>query len=133
MKPLKRHWFLMSLFVALAWMSGPAMGEFAQGSKAELRQRSEARYPELAAAKAEGKLGETSEGLVEPVKDAAVDPALQKLVDEENRDRRELYQILAKETNTDPSLVARRAATRNFERARPGEWLKRDGTWEQKK
>lgn len=128
MKLRKLTSILLGMLVTLSLCAGTALA----ADKAELQKRAEARYPQLSAAKAEGKIGETSDGQVEAVKGASLDPALQKLVDEENRDRRELYEILAKETNTDPALVARRAAARNFEKARPGEWIKRDGKWEQK-
>ena len=129
MKHLKLSSILLSVLMTLALSAGAALA----ADKAELRKRSEARYPELRAAKGEGKIGETSDGLVEAVKGASLDAKMRELVDEENADRRELYKILAKETDTDESLVARRAAARNIERAGKGEWIKRGGEWEQKR
>ena len=100
--------------------------------KNELKQRSEKRYPELQKLKAEGIIGETSDGMVEVVEGKDASAEARKLVDEENGDRRELYAILAKEGNTTAEQVARHAALRNFERARPGEFLKQNGKWHQK-
>ena len=129
MKPMKLCSILLGVLMTLALSAGAALA----ADKAELRKRSEERYPTLRAAKAEGKIGETSDGTVEPVKGVKLDGELRKLVEEENDDRRELYKILAKETDTDESLVARRAAARNIERAGKGEWVKRGGEWEQKR
>lgn len=128
MKRMRISSILLGIVMTLAFSAGAALA----ADKAELRKRSEERYPALRAAKAEGKIGETDEGMVEAVKGGKLDGELRDLVDEENRDRRELYEILAKETKTDESLVARRAAARNMDRAGKGEWIKRDGKWQQK-
>ena len=54
-------------------------------------------------------------------------------MDAENRDRKELYAVLAKqEEGATPELVAERNAIRNFKKAKPGEFLKKDGKWIQK-
>jgi len=61
------------------------------------------------------------------------DSKLSSLIDDENTDRRELYQIIAAEENTSPEKVADRMARRNYEKARPGEYLKTaDGRWKRK-
>jgi hypothetical protein len=102
--------------------------------KADLQKAFEQRYPQIQAAKAAGKVGETTQGLIEAVKGQSLDAPTQKLVDDENRDRNELYQLIAKETNATPQVVAEQNARRNFQRAKSGEWLKSaDGRWEQKK
>jgi len=55
-------------------------------------------------------------------------------VEDENADRKALYELIAKKEETTPEKVAERNAARNFEKAKPGEWLKgKDGKWEQKK
>jgi uncharacterized protein YdbL (DUF1318 family) len=101
--------------------------------KQELQKRSAQRYPALLAARTAGDIGETSDGMVEAVKGKSLSADLARLVEEENADRRELYKLLAGETSTDVTTVAKRAGVRNFEKAQAGEWLKRDGNWEQKK
>lgn len=97
----------------------------------ELQQRFKERYPKLQEFKQAGTVGETSDGYIEFVKERDRDAA--KVVDAENADRRELYKLLAKEAGTSAEVVAKRNAQRNFERARAGEWLRKDGKWEQKK
>ena len=99
-------------------------------TKKELQARFEQRYPEIRSMKSEGKVGETSAGFLEAVKSA--DGALAKLIDEENTDRRALYELIAKEENVEVDIVARRAAQRNFQKAKPGEYLKDNGGWKRK-
>lgn len=99
-------------------------------TKKELQAKFEQRYPEIKKYKADGKVGENSDGFLEAVKDA--DAALVKLIDDENADRRALYELIAKEENISPDAVAKRAAQRNFQKAKPGEYLKENGAWKQK-
>jgi uncharacterized protein YdbL (DUF1318 family) len=102
-----------------------------EDSKEELRQRFKDRYPEIQKLKTDGVVGETFEGYLEPP--GSIDDDARKLMDEENSDRRKLYQIIADEEGTTPEVVARRNAERNFRRAKPGEYLKgEDGKWYQK-
>jgi uncharacterized protein YdbL (DUF1318 family) len=104
-----------------------------QKEKDRLQARSEQRYPQIRQYKSQGKIGETSSGYLEAVKkDYLSDSALKELIDEENKDRKALYAILADEDGTDVSLVAKRAAKRNIERAKSGEFVKQDGTWRKK-
>jgi uncharacterized protein YdbL (DUF1318 family) len=103
--------------------------------KAELQARFRERDGALDAAKRDGKIGETTEGLVDFVKgDFREDAKLGRLVDDENKDRRELYEIIAEETGATPAVVAEQNARRNYQRARAGEYLKTaTGEWRQKK
>ena len=100
--------------------------------KARLQQQFESRYTAIRAAKGDGKIGETSRGFLEAVKGADVDRETSRLMDDDNRDRRELYKLIAEDEGVDADLVARRAAKRNFEKARKGEYLKRDSEWVRK-
>jgi uncharacterized protein YdbL (DUF1318 family) len=76
-------------------------------------------------------VGETWKGLVEVVQTATKDA--EKLLDEENTDRRRLYSLIAQRDAVTADAVADRAARRNFSRARPGEMLKYpDGQWRAK-
>lgn len=121
-------------FAVVAAMMGLLCGGVRAADKKELQQRFEQRYPQILEYKSAGKAGETAAGLLE-----AVDPSdrddtkLARLINEENTDRRELYRIVAAEENTTPEKVADRMAKRNFEKARPGEYLKSaDGKWSRK-
>jgi uncharacterized protein YdbL (DUF1318 family) len=82
-----------------------------------------------------GKVGETMAGLLEATKpEHAGDAAVRRVVDEENRDRQSLYQSLAQQEKTTPEKIAERNATRNFQKALPGELLKdAAGKWQAKK
>lgn len=103
-------------------------------SKAELKQQFKERLKDVNRLKAEGLVGETWEGWLAPVKGADLNKKQQKILDEENDDRRILYRIFAEEERTTPDLVAERNAVRNRKNLRPGEWfLTKDGDWEQKK
>lgn len=100
----------------------------------DLKKSFKDRYPALKKLKSAGKVGETTKGLIEPVKaEFANDSEVKKIVTAENADRTKLYQIIAKQQDTTPETVATRNAMRNFERAAKGDWLKRsDGKWVQK-
>jgi hypothetical protein len=110
---------------------------FAAGAKgdalSDLKARFQERYPKLAVLKKAGTIGETTAGLVELVDPAKSDAAAKELVEAENKDRLELYKILAEKNGTTPEKVAQLDAQRRFERAKPGEWLKgADGQWKKK-
>lgn len=98
---------------------------------AELQDRFKQRFADVRRLKDAGKIGETSTGLLAEVKGA--DATAAKVVADENADRQELYGLIAKKEGTSPDVVARTNATRNFQRAQKGDWLKADdGKWRQK-
>jgi uncharacterized protein YdbL (DUF1318 family) len=101
----------------------------------ELQKRFKERYPKLLQAKTDGKIGETYKGYVEAVKEEYLkDEAVKKLINDESADRKELYELMAKEEGTTVEKVAERNAVRNFKKAKKGQFLKgRDEKWEQKK
>ena len=104
----------------------------ARGAETEedLQKRFQERYPQIAELKKSGKIGETSEGYLDFVQ--AREGKASDLVNDENADRRKLYDLIAKKHGTDAASVAKRAAQRNFEKAKPGEFLKEDGRWRKK-
>ncbi len=117
-------WSLLGVLVLLVGAAGAA-------DVAELQKRFAERLPKLAKAKSDGKLGEVFNGYVEAVKG---DADLKDLIGEENADRRALYEIIAKKQGISPEKIGELNGARNFQRAKPGEWLKgKDGKWEQKK
>ena len=116
--------FLMTLIVLTASTA------LAAPSEEELKKRFEARYPEIRELKQKGVIGETDGGYVEFVKDRDEDAA--ELVKDENDDRKALYALIAEKEKTEPEVVAKRNAKRNFERAKDGEYLKEDGKWRKK-
>jgi len=118
---------------ALACLALLATSLVAMGAtKAELQERFKARRAQIQQAKSAGHIGEVVTGYLEAVKTSAPADA-KNLLNAENADRKELYELFAKEENLAPEQVAQRAARLNFERAKPGEWLKgADGVWKQK-
>lgn len=95
-----------------------------------LKKRFEERFPRLRDLRASGVLGETDAGYVEFVKAKQSDA--EAVVEDENADRRKLYELIAAKESVSAETVARRNAVRNFEKARKGEYLKKGGEWSQK-
>ena len=111
----------------------------------QLKKQFEERYPILSKLKEAAKIGETWQGFV-----AAVDPGLKEdqkawsAIEDENRDRKVLYQLLAEEIAADLDepkrseislhVIAERNAKRNFERASSTALLRvAKGIWVTKK
>src|SRR5215217_6307127 len=109
---MKFHRRLVLMIFAIFASSTIAL---AAPTKKELQAKFEQRYPEIKKYKADGKVGETSAGFLEAVKDA--DDRLSKLIDEENTDRRALFQLIADDEKVSPEIVAKRAAQRAFQKA----------------
>jgi uncharacterized protein YdbL (DUF1318 family) len=129
---MRRVWVMVA---ALALAGTAAVPSVARADRQdELQERFKDRLPDIRDAKADGKIGETTEGVLEAVNGQDLDDDLRKLVDEENADRRELYKLIAEKEKTTADKVAERNANRNFQKARSGEYLKtREGEWKKKK
>lgn len=134
-------WLFGLLFIAMA--AGAASGQSVD--RGQLKRRFEERYPILSQLKEAAKVGETWQGFV-----AAVDPGLREdrkawsVIEDENRDREVLYQLLAEEIAADldepkrseiaSQVIAERNAGRNFERASSTALLRvAEGNWVTKK
>lgn len=102
-------------------------------SRQELKERFKQRDPELTRLKSDGKIGETWEGFVDVVsKDKPLNDRERKLMDEENSDRRKLYEDIASKSDIreTPAEVGINNAMRNFASAKADEYLKvRTGPW----
>ena len=99
-------------------------------TKEELQKRFQARLPHIEELKKKGTIGETDQGYLDFVEGRSGKAS--DLVNDENRDRRKLYELIAGKTGTTADVVAKRAAERNFERAKKGEFLKENGKWRKK-
>lgn len=124
---MKRFLIIVPVIIAMFFTTGA----FAQ-TKAELKQRFIAREAELQKLKDKGIIGETIGGYVAIVDDNTATKDTRELVENENKDRRRLYEILADEINRENpdgemkatrQLLENRSARRNIERAGPDEWL----------
>jgi uncharacterized protein YdbL (DUF1318 family) len=118
--------------LALATLSPSSRADSPQDA---LKQKFEQRYPALRTAKDQEKIGETCAGFVEAIEAKYLtDPAIKKLIDDENADRTQLYKMIADDAQTTPDVVATRAGVHNFEEAENNDFLKfADGSWHQKK
>ena len=126
---MKHSRIIFATLLALTFAaSQPAM---AADRKAELRDRFKQRFPQVAALKSSGKIGETSTGTIEAVQ-GDLDAKQQKLLSEENTDRSELYQIFAKDNGTTPEKVATIEGQRRIKELHPGEYYKDDKGWHKK-
>src|SRR5215468_3761337 len=110
-----RRFFIVALFACFIL---PAT--LFAASKAELQKRFKERYPEIRKLKDAGTIGETDTGEVEFV--SGKDDGAAKVVEAENSDRHALYELIAKDEGTSAETVAKHAAQRNFDRAKPGDY-----------
>ncbi len=121
--------FLLVSVIAFGFIATRARA--ADHTENELKQRHEKREPEIDKLKKAGVIGETADGYLDWVKDK--DKKSADVVDEENTDRKEVYEHIAKKTNTTTEKVAERAGKRNFDHASSGEYLKdKNGEWKKK-
>ncbi|NJK91035.1 MAG: YdbL family protein [Blastochloris sp.] len=102
-----------------------------QEASPRLRQRN--RITEIQSLKNDRIVGEAKNGLL-VIKKLPIDPAYQeyskKLVEAENADRGQIYQIEADAQNKPLSFIIAEYARRLRESAFPGEWVEQeDGTW----
>jgi len=92
------------------------------------------RFEKLTTLKTQGKVGETSTGLLEFVQAAdRSDATAARLLEEENTARTAEYRALADKERVEVSAIEMRMANRNFENARVGDMVKDDrGSWRRK-
>lgn len=121
--------FLLVSVIAFSFIATQARA--ADHTENELKQRHEKREPEIDKLKKAGIVGETADGYLDWVK--GKDKKSADVVDEENSDRKEVYEHIAKKTKASVEQVAERAGKRNFDHASQGEYLKdKDGNWKKK-
>jgi uncharacterized protein len=99
---------------------------YAQG----IKERMQERLPSIVELKKAGIVGENNLGYLEFV---GADKKGEDIVTAENDDRKKVYEVIAKQSETTIDLVGQRRAKQIAEKADPGEWLKDDtGKWYQK-
>ncbi|MEE2714620.1 MAG: YdbL family protein [Verrucomicrobiota bacterium] len=126
---MKNRFFtaIFSLFILGALLS-PAIADELD----DLKKRFKERAPFLGNLKVKGKLGETDNGYVEPVKGAELSAEDKKLMQAENRDRRTGYDIISKKRNIPQAKVGQLAGAKKIKSAKTGEWVKQGGSWKKK-
>jgi len=130
---MRAGWYkAAAIFIAAAIVVTASATAWAD-KKADLQEKFKKRLADITELKRDGKIGETFEGWLEAVKKDTLVEKQQKLVDEENADRKELYQLIADEEKTTADLVGQRNANRNYKNGKKGEWFKlKSGDWKQK-
>ena len=114
-----------------------------QDPHAELKQRIQARHPALEQLRDAGKVGETETGDVKLVKASygteKADPSdaskgtIADVVDAENKDRRAVYDIVAKKEKVSAADVGKQNGMSNIKKAKPDHWVEVKGQWVQRK
>ena len=114
-----------------------------QDPRLELKERLKERNGAIERLRDAEKVGETDAGLTDVVKPAygqdKADPADPKsptiaaLLEAENKDRKALYELLAKDLKVTPEEVGKQKGIRSLEKAKYTHWVKLDGRWVQKK
>ena len=132
-----RAWVVI-FSVALTPAMLPSMASAAPQSKSELKEQFEQRFPAIERLKNQGRVGETFGGFLEAVEGKELDDKAKDLIEQENRDRKKLYDLIAndvknQERKISAEKVAERNARRNLSNAKPNEFLKtKDGVWVQR-
>lgn len=127
---LTRRTFVFAAASAMlsALLASPASADERQ----ELRQRFKQRFAAILKLKDAGRLGETSQGYLAVPPQGSLDNDSKALMEQENADRRRLYELIAAETGASPELVGQRNGQRNFDEASKGHWLRQGNQWRQK-
>jgi len=101
---------------------------------ADLKSRMLKRAPKLAELKEQKLIGENMKGLLEVIDATKVNVEAKQLVDDENRDRSTIYQMIAKRQSSTAAKVGAQRARAIYSKAVGGVLLQReDGTWYAKK
>lgn len=115
-------WILTFTFILFAISSV----SFAQDIKARFKER----LPKIIELKSQGIIGENNQGYLEFVGNTR---QMQDLVDAENRDRRSVYEGIARQQGTTVQTVGQRRALQLRDLAKPGDWVQNDaGRWYRK-
>lgn len=120
MKTKRLQTIIFTLIITSLFLS---TGSLADSLKEEMR----ARQPKINKLKADGTIGENSNGYLEY---RGEKEPRKGLMEAENQDRDAVYRAIARQQNTDSENVGRRRAAQISDRAPAGTWLQdNDGEW----
>lgn len=126
---MKPTLFFRFLFLAVAMVLGAAVVH-AQNLGA-IKARMEQRISAIDALKDRGLVGENNQGFLEPR--GSLTPGDQKVVSDENADRRAVYAAIAAQTGASADDVGHRRAEQIAGASKAGVWIQAaDGSWSQK-
>ncbi len=121
----KRRYFIF-IVIALTALLGTAFTVQADS----IKDRMLARIPAINALKDKGVVGENNKGFLEF---RTADTSQQKLINEENKDRKSVYGAIAQKQQVDIALVGQRRAKQISDIGSKGHWFQKpDGAWYQK-
>ncbi|MBT8345059.1 MAG: YdbL family protein [Desulfofustis sp.] len=120
-----RRFFLIIALALTAFLCGAFTLQ-----AASIKERMLARIPAINALKDKGTIGENNRGFLEF---RTGDNSQQKLISEENKDRKSVYAAIATKQKVDVTLVGQRRAKQISDKGTKGHWYqKSDGTWYRK-
>ncbi|MEE8399696.1 MAG: YdbL family protein [Desulfobacterales bacterium] len=96
----------------------------------DIKSRMKARKPTISALKAQGIIGENSQGYLEYV---GTSDAKAEAVASENSDRKKVYAAIARQQGVTAALVGKQRAMQIEKKSNPGMWFRdQSGKWHQK-
>lgn len=121
---------IMFIFILLCLSAGLIGNASAFAGAREIQERMTARLPQVLEMKKMGVVGENNKGFLEVMPGEKADTGV---VDEENQDRRVVYEAIAKQSGTTVEAVGARRVLKIANDANSGEWLQDgNGTWYRK-
>ena len=124
-----RHKLLGILILLIC--SGLYATDISPSKANEIKARMKARLPAITALKEEGIVGEDNSGFLAFVGEKR---KKEDVVNAENKDRRFVYEAIAKQQGTTVALVGKHRAIQITKKAAPGNWLQDgNGKWYRKK
>ena len=122
---------MKNTILTLCLVLGCCLGAVAADSAAEIKERMKERLVKINDYKARGILGENNKGYLEA---RAKDADAAKIANEENADRKTVYEEIGKKTKATVELVGKQRAEQIVKVSKKGYWLQdQDGKWYQKK
>jgi uncharacterized protein len=123
---MKNKLWIVSFIIFWAVLSAISSVSFAQDIKARFKDR----LPKIIEMKSRGIIGETNQGYLDYVGNVR---EMQDVVDSENKDRRLVYEEIARKEGTTVQIVGQRRALQLKDLAKPGDWVQDDaGRWYRK-
>ena len=97
---------------------------------ATIKKNMAERKPKIDALKKAGSIGENKAGYLEAMKDAKLEDADKKLIEDENKDRKAVYAAIAKKQGSTVEKVGELRAQTIHSNAKEGEFIQgEDGKW----
>jgi uncharacterized protein len=123
---MKNKFWIVLFIIFWAFLSAISSVSFAQDIKARFKDR----LPKIIEMKSRGIIGETNQGYLDYVENVR---DMQDVVDAENRDRRMVYEEIARQEGTTVQVVGQRRALQLRDLAQPGDWVQDNaGRWYRK-